>query len=86
MTGAELLTQLRAAAMAKCGMTALSRRSGLNRETLYRILRADGNPRLSTLLSILSALNLRLDVSFISEDKSLPPHSMVGADLVRRRK
>ena len=45
------------------GMTELARRTGLSRETLYRTLSANGNPRLDTLAAILSAFGLRLAVA-----------------------
>ncbi len=44
------------------GMAELSRRTGLNRETLYRTLSKRGNPRLSTVAAILEAFGLRLAV------------------------
>jgi probable addiction module antidote protein len=44
------------------GMTQLARDTGLTREALYRTLSANGNPNLSTLLKVLSALNVRLSV------------------------
>jgi probable addiction module antidote protein/putative addiction module killer protein len=44
------------------GMAELSRRTGLNRETLYRTLSERGNPRLDTLATILDAFGLRLAV------------------------
>ncbi|MEO8461116.1 MAG: addiction module antidote protein [Dokdonella sp.] len=44
------------------GMTELARRTGLNRETLYRTLSDKGNPRLDTLGTILLAFGLRLTV------------------------
>jgi probable addiction module antidote protein len=44
------------------GMTELARRTGLNRETLYRTLSETGNPRLDTLAAILDAFGLRLAV------------------------
>lgn len=34
--------------------------TGLNRQNLYRMLSGDGNPRLSSLLSLLKALGMRL--------------------------
>ena len=40
----------------------VARDSGLNRENAYRILSGKGNPRLSSLASLLKALNLRLAV------------------------
>lgn len=44
------------------GMAELARRTGLNRETLYRTLSERGNPRLDTLDAILRAFGLRLSV------------------------
>ena len=44
------------------GMLVFAEKSTLNRESLYRALSATGNPRLSTLRSILTALGLRLRV------------------------
>jgi probable addiction module antidote protein len=44
------------------GMAELARRTGLNRETLYRTLSESGNPRLDTLAAILDAFGLRLTV------------------------
>lgn len=45
------------------GVTALSRKTDLSREAIYRALSEDGNPRLSSLISILHALDL--DVSIV---------------------
>jgi probable addiction module antidote protein len=45
------------------GVTALSREVELNRQSLYRTLSEDGNPRLDTLVKILGALGLRIAVS-----------------------
>ena len=45
------------------GVTALSRDVDLNRQSLYRTLSEDGNPRLNTLVKILDALGLRIAVS-----------------------
>jgi probable addiction module antidote protein len=44
------------------GMAELAHASGLNRETLYRTLSEHGNPRLSSLGSIIEALGLRLRI------------------------
>lgn len=44
------------------GMTALADKTGLSRETLYRTLSKQGNPRLDTLATILAAFGLRLTV------------------------
>ena len=44
------------------GMTQISRRTGLNRENLYRVLSEQGNPELKSLEKLLKALGLRLAV------------------------
>jgi probable addiction module antidote protein len=44
------------------GMSQIAQQSGLSRESLYRALSADGNPRLDTLIKVLRALGLRLSV------------------------
>jgi len=44
------------------GMGALAEKTGLSRETLYRTLSENGNPRLDTLGAILAAFGLRLSV------------------------
>jgi probable addiction module antidote protein len=44
------------------GMTQISRRTGLNRENLYRVLSEQGNPELNSLEKLLKALGLRLAV------------------------
>ncbi|MGC4028935.1 MAG: putative addiction module antidote protein [Steroidobacteraceae bacterium] len=53
---------LRTAAEAVGGMAALAERTGLSRETLYRTLSENGNPRLDTLAALLEAFGLRLTV------------------------
>jgi len=45
------------------GMTQIAKDTGLSRESLYRALSDDGNPEMTTLLAVLSALGLRLSVS-----------------------
>ena len=45
------------------GMAELARRTGLYRETLYRTLSENGNPRLDTLHAILAAFGMRLTIS-----------------------
>src|SRR5688572_10228797 len=44
------------------GMTAVAEKSGVARQALYRALSEDGNPELSSLKSILSAMGLKLAV------------------------
>src|SRR5699024_2209970 len=53
-----LLTALRNVVRASVGMTSLAKKSGLARESIYRMLSEDGNPRLSSLIDILHALDL----------------------------
>ena len=45
------------------GITALSRDVDLNRQSLYRALSEDSNPRLDTLVKFLDALGLRIAIS-----------------------
>lgn len=54
---------LRELAESAGGMAVIAERTGLSRETLYRTLSADGNPRLDTLSALLHALGLRLSVT-----------------------
>jgi probable addiction module antidote protein len=56
-----LLAALRQLAEAR-GMAAVAAHAGIPRESLYRVLSPAGNPRLETLLAVVSALGLRLDV------------------------
>jgi probable addiction module antidote protein len=50
---------LGAVARAK-GMTEVSRKSGLSRESLYKALSAEGNPEFATILKVMSALDLKI--------------------------
>lgn len=45
------------------GMSAIARKAGLSRESLYKALAPDGNPQLSTVLSVLRALGLTFRVA-----------------------
>lgn len=47
------------------GMSQIARDAGLSREALYKALSPTGNPTLSTLLGVMKALNIRLEVSAI---------------------
>ena len=58
-----LLLALRRVAEARGGMAKLARETGLTREALYRTLSRSGNPRLTSLESILAAFGLRLTVA-----------------------
>jgi probable addiction module antidote protein len=45
------------------GMAALARKAGVGRESLYKTLSEDGNPKLRTLMALLHNLGLRLSVA-----------------------
>ena len=49
-------------------MAELANTTGLNRETLYRTLSENGNPRLSSLGLIIEALGLRLSIESSEND------------------
>ena len=55
------------------GMSQLARDVGLSREGLYKALSPTGDPRLSTLLGILKALNLQLSMTTVSGDANDNP-------------
>jgi probable addiction module antidote protein len=42
------------------GMTALAKKTGVNRQALYTALSENGNPTLETLLKVMTALGIRL--------------------------
>jgi probable addiction module antidote protein len=54
------------------GMSALSRRTELNREALYRSLSEEGNPTLETLTKVLQALGLRISIAVESMSAHKP--------------
>lgn len=53
------------------GMSEIAKKTGLNRENLYRSLSEEGNPRLSSLYSLLKELGLRLKVEPNSISESI---------------
>jgi probable addiction module antidote protein len=61
---------LRTVAEALGGMAALAQRTGLSRESLYRTLSKDGNPRLDTLAAVLDAFGLRLSVRTVKPQRA----------------
>lgn len=56
------LLALRTIVDAQGGMTELARKTRLNRQSLYKTLASNGNPRLQTLQSILTAVGLKLSI------------------------
>ena len=59
---AGLLQALRNVAESRGGVSHIARKTGLNREALYRTLSKGGNPQLRNLTAILGATGLRLSV------------------------
>lgn len=57
------LLGLRDVVQAHGGMTALSEMTKLNRENLYSMLSKEGNPRLSSITSILDTLGFKIEFS-----------------------
>lgn len=57
-----LLLALRNVVEAHGGMAKVARKTKLNRESLYRTLSKSGNPKLSSITSLLNAFDLRLSV------------------------
>ena len=62
------LIGLRDVVAAQGGMAHLAEATGLNRETLYRTLSENGNPRLSSLGLIVEALGFRLSIEAPEND------------------
>lgn len=56
----DIMYALRALADARGGVGPIASATGLSRETLYRTLSRNGNPRLSTLLAVMRAAGVRL--------------------------
>ncbi len=52
----QLLLAIRQVVQAGIGFTALAKNTGLSRESLYKTLSGNGNPKLKTIQSILSEL------------------------------
>jgi probable addiction module antidote protein len=57
-----LLIALRHLAEARGGIAKVAKQAGIERESLYRALSAQGNPRLSTLVAVIKAMHLKLTV------------------------
>ncbi len=56
------LLALRNVAEAHGGMTAISQKSKLNRESLYKMLSKKGNPEIRSIVTLLHAMGLKLSV------------------------
>lgn len=57
-----LLAALRDVTELQGGMAMMAQKTGLGRESLYKSLSENGNPKLSTLLEVIKALGLHLSV------------------------
>jgi len=57
-----LLVALRRVAESRGGIAKVAKAAGVERESLYRALSANGNPRLSTLAAVAKAMGLKLTV------------------------
>jgi len=57
-----LLHVLRQIAEAKGGIGKIAKKTGIERESLYRALSEKGNPRFTTLYSILKAMDMKLSL------------------------
>jgi probable addiction module antidote protein len=49
------------------GMTRIAREAGMARESLYRALDKSGNPELATVIRVVKAIGLRLDVKPVAK-------------------
>jgi probable addiction module antidote protein len=58
----QVITHAIGAAAKARGMTQIAEQTGLSRESLYKALSAEGNPELSTIIRVLQALGLHLQV------------------------
>jgi probable addiction module antidote protein len=58
------------------GMTHVAREAGVSREALYKALRNDGDPKLSTLLGVTKALGVKLKTTGLTGKKA--PRSKVA--------
>jgi probable addiction module antidote protein len=57
-----LLIALRQVAEARGGLAKVAKAAGIERESLYRALSPNGNPRFSTLIGVMKAVGLKLTV------------------------
>jgi probable addiction module antidote protein len=51
------------------GMSEIARAAGMSRESLYRALSADGNPKFDTVLRVIHALGLRFSANPARREK-----------------
>src|SRR5438105_832943 len=61
------LTALGRVAKANGGLSTLAKRTGLNRENLYRTLSAKGNPKLNNIDALLRTFGMKLTVEQVAK-------------------
>jgi probable addiction module antidote protein len=66
-------------------MAVVARQAGVNRETLYRTLSADGNPSLETYEAVLRALGLEYDFKPKPRGKRVRPPATANRKVSIRR-
>ena len=79
------LLALRDVADAQGGLRAVSHRTGLNRENLYRMLSRSGNPALRSLDAVLASLGLKLSVEAKSAGRRKSTRKAAGRSARSRR-
>ena len=62
-----LLLAFKAVAEAQGGMTEMAKRAALSRESLYKALSKQGNPKLTTLTALVGAMGFELKLSLPSK-------------------
>ncbi len=66
------------------GMTRIARAAGMARESLYRALDKSGNPELATVIRVVKAIGLRLDVKPVATAPK-PLKARRGVKATKRR-
>ena len=64
------LLALKDVAASNGGMAEVAKKAQLNRENLYRMLSASGNPRINSLNTLLHALGMKLSIEVESGEKA----------------
>lgn len=58
------------------GMSQLAREAGVTREALYKALSETGDPRLSTLMGVMKALNVRIEIKPADDESERDPETV----------
>ena len=59
-------------------MTQLAKDTGLGRESLYKALSGEGNPSFATILKVIDALGLKLNIESAASDGQQPGSTPAG--------